>query len=155
MLDEAEGVEYAGELMSYVYGETAERWASKGKGKGKRQKGKGKAKGKDSLLGKGSGKNSKGFGIYGTGTYADHRRALQEAHTSRGFNGGKGEVQRRLRFRTSRTAADAISATRLATGVEIALSDDEHLPTRARGPDLLDQDQALEDRADLLLTCSS
>ena len=48
-----EAVEYAGELMSYVYGEAAERWASKGKGEGKRPKGKGKAKGKDGAPAKG------------------------------------------------------------------------------------------------------
>ena len=94
MLDEAEAVEHAGELMNYVYGETAERWASKGKGKGKRPKGKGKGKSKDGVPIKGTGKNSKGFGIYGTGTYADHRRALQEARTNRGFSGSRGEFQR-------------------------------------------------------------
>ena len=92
MLDEAEAVEYASDLMSYVYGETAERWASKGKGKGKRPKGKGKGKGKDLNPAKGAGKNNKGFGIHGTGTgnYADHRRALQEARTNRGFAGTRG-----------------------------------------------------------------
>ena len=94
MLDEAEAVEYAGELMNYVFGETAERWASKGKGKGKRPKGKGKGKGKDYPTTKGGGKNTRGFGVYGTGTYADHRRALQEARTSRGFNGPRGEFQK-------------------------------------------------------------
>ena len=96
MLDQAEAVEYASDMMSYVYGETAERWASKGKGKGKRPKGKGKGKGKDLNPAKGAGKNNKGFGIYGTGAgnYADHRRALQEARTNRGFAGTRGEYQR-------------------------------------------------------------
>ena len=41
-----EAIQYAGELMSYVYAETAERWASKGKGKGKRYIGKSEGKGK-------------------------------------------------------------------------------------------------------------
>ncbi|CAE7830815.1 RE1 [Symbiodinium sp. CCMP2592] len=91
MLEEAEAVEYAGELMNYVYGETAERWASKGKGKGKRPKGTGKGKGKDGGPAKAAGKNTKGFGIYGTSSQ-DHRRALQEARTNRGFS--RGEFQK-------------------------------------------------------------
>ena len=84
MLDEDEAVAYTGELLSYVFGEVGGRWNAKGKGKGKfKGKGKGKAKGKE----RGS-SSGKGFGIYGT--YADHRRALQEARTSRGFGNGKG-----------------------------------------------------------------
>ncbi|CAE7939226.1 Ttll5 [Symbiodinium necroappetens] len=46
ILEESEAVEYAGDLMSYVYGETADRWQAKSKGKGKKGKGKGKGRGK-------------------------------------------------------------------------------------------------------------
>ena len=82
MATDQEAVEYAGDLLSYVYGETSGRWQAKSKGKGK--KGKGKGRGKE------NGKGPRGFGVYGT--YADHRKALQDARTARGFtNGGKGE----------------------------------------------------------------
>ena len=67
LLDESEAIQYAGELMS------------KGKGKGKRPKGKGH----------GTSKGTKGFGVYGT--YADYRKALQEARTGRGSTGGPGD----------------------------------------------------------------
>ncbi|CAE7208124.1 Ttll5 [Symbiodinium sp. KB8] len=76
ILEESEAVEYAGDL-SYVYGETADRWQAKSKGKGKKGKGKGKGRGKD------PGKGHRGFGVYGT--YADYRKALQDARTARGF----------------------------------------------------------------------
>ena len=84
ILEESEAVEYAGDLMSYVYGETADRWQAKSKGKGKKGKGKGKGRGKD------PGKGHRGFGVYGT--YADYRKALQDARTARGFtSSGKGD----------------------------------------------------------------
>ena len=92
MMDEDEAVSYAGELLSFVYGEAADRW-HKGKGKGKKGKSKGKGKGKD-FKGRG-----KGFGVYGT--YADHRKALQDARTSRGFGHGKGGSYTGSRPRTS------------------------------------------------------
>ena len=84
MMDEDQAVQYAGELLTYIYGETADRWQRKGKGKGKsKSKSKGKGKGKD--------KNSagKGFGVYGAGnalTYPEHRRALQTARMDRGYS---------------------------------------------------------------------
>ena len=90
MMDEDEAVSYAGELLSFVYGEASERW-HKGKGEGK-SKGKGKGK----FKGKGAGK---GFGIYGS--YADHRKALQDARASRGFGNGKGAGSTSSRPRTS------------------------------------------------------
>ncbi|CAE7724500.1 GIP [Symbiodinium necroappetens] len=94
MMDEDEAVSYAGELLSFVYGVAAERW-HKGKGKGKSKgKGKGKFKGKDF-----KGSSGKGFGVYGT--YADHRKALQDARTSRGFGNGKGAGSNGSRPRTS------------------------------------------------------
>ena len=80
MMDEDEALSYCGELLSYVFGETSDRWLRKGKGKGKAKgKGKGKVKGKPS---------GKGFGVYGTGmerNYVEHRRALQQARSDRGF----------------------------------------------------------------------
>ena len=83
MLEEDEAVSYCGELLSYVFGETSDRWFRKGKGKGKNKgKSKGKGKGKP---------GAKGFGVYGTGmerSYLDHRRALQQARSDRGFGRG-------------------------------------------------------------------
>ena len=94
MLDETEAIQYAGELVSFVFAETAERWSAKGKGKGKRPKGKGKGRGHLPT------KGTKGFGIYGT--YADHRKALQDARTGRGYTGGPGDrSQHQQRPRTS------------------------------------------------------
>ncbi|CAE7350344.1 RE1 [Symbiodinium sp. CCMP2592] len=93
VLEEDEAVSYAGELLSFVYGTVTERW-SKGKSKGK-----GKFKGKGKSFGKDRPASGKGFGIYGT--YADHRKALQDARTSRGFGGGKGSGAGQSRPRTS------------------------------------------------------
>ena len=90
MMDEADAVELAGSYMSFVYYETADRVKGKGKGKGKHS---GKGKGfRADKGGKGfhSGKSRRtppgvfGVGVYGT--YLDHRRALRDARSGRGFS---------------------------------------------------------------------
>ncbi|CAE7707824.1 unnamed protein product, partial [Symbiodinium necroappetens] len=82
LMDEDQALQYAGDLLSFVYGETSDRWQRKGKGKGK-SKAKGKGKGKE----KGAKGKHKGFGIYGTQmSYPEHRRALQQARTDRGHS---------------------------------------------------------------------
>ena len=80
LMDEDQALQYAGDLLSFVYGETSDRWLRKGKGKSKAKgKGKGKEKGAKGL--------HKGFGIYGTQmSYPEHRRALQQARTDRGHS---------------------------------------------------------------------
>eukprot|EP00439_Symbiodinium_sp_Y106_P007110 s9578_g1.t1 len=89
-IEEVDAVEYLGDYMTWVFFEAKDRF-SKGKGKGKGKPSKGKGKGKP------SGKDRKmpgTFGVYGAGcgqpgSYLDHRRALQEARTGRGFTGSR------------------------------------------------------------------
>ena len=81
-VEEINAVEYIGDYMTWVFYEAKDRFGKgKGKAKGKNAKGKGK--------GKPAGKDRKSpgtFGVYGTqGSYLDHRKALQDARTGRGF----------------------------------------------------------------------
>ena len=95
-LEEIDAVEYLGDYLTWVFYETKDRLV-KGKGKGKGKSHKGKGKGKPG----GKGRHTPGtFGVYGTlGSYLDHRRALQEARTGRGFmtpRGDRGDGRHRV-----------------------------------------------------------
>eukprot|EP00439_Symbiodinium_sp_Y106_P086029 s529_g30.t2 len=109
-IEEMDAIEYLGDYLTWVFFEAKDRF-SKGKGKGKGKPSKGKGKGKQ------SGKDRKmpgTFGVYGAGcgqpgTYLDHRRALQEARTGRGFTNNRHD---RADGRHRVSVSDLMSRTR-------------------------------------------